>query len=144
MPANADRIFLSQLNSYAQVINCTFEMKTSQSLQFLHILYQFVWCVYRHWEIIGRTVHKSVLQISKYIMYCGYIMWMSSCHICFFIYRKYLQVTVCVNKSFPALRWLLAFHIRHCLAWKGGLASQLPEILRKPRRLFLQTLKESG
>jgi len=42
MPANADSIFLFQLNYYVQVINCTFEIKTLQLLQFFQILYQFV------------------------------------------------------------------------------------------------------
>lgn len=143
MPANADCILLFQLNSYVQVINCTFAMKTLQTLQFFQVLYKFVWCVYLRWGITVITVHKrkSVSQISKYVMYSGYIMWMSSGHICFFIHRKHLQLTVYVSKPFPALRWFLAFHTRHCLAWKGGLASQFTEVLRKPRQLNLQNLK---
>lgn len=143
MPANADCIFQFQFNSYVEVIKYTFAMKTLQTFQSFQVLYKCFWSVYLHWGITGTTVHKrkSVLRISKYVMYSGCIMWMSSWHIYFFIHRKHLQVTVYVSKHFPALRWLLAFHKRHCLAWKGDLASQLTKIPRKPRKLNLQTLK---
>lgn len=143
MPSNEYCIFLFQLNSYVEVINCTFAMKTLQTFQFFQVLYKFLWSVYLHWGVTGTTVHKSksVLGISKCVMYSGYILWMSSWHIYPFIHRKHLQVTVYVSKHFPALRWFLAFHVRHCLAWKGVLASQQTKIPRKPRKLNLQTLK---